>query len=211
MLICLSVACIVVKRSHSIELARVVVILSKHICDCIMNYALCIMITNASQSSLSFLVKQWFVEKSLSCSVIQLVHGRVPLIPSISMVTKTNTHTNTNLKHEVECPGHDDGVVEGDHGGNAEEAVPHPSEARDKAGEDLREAEKIVTQRNANLCCRCACVLAKDILHEEEGNAKEKKAEKIPDEQKLEMKKADRLAEWALVEINVRHTLEIKR
>ena len=55
-----------------------------------------------------------------------------------------------------------------------------------------------------NLCCRCASVLAKDILHEEEGNAEEKKAEKIPDEQKLEMKKADRLAEWALVEINVR-------
>ena len=52
--------------------------------------------------------------------------------------TNTNKNTNTNLKHEVECPGHDDGVVEGDHGGDAEEAVPHPSKAGDKAGEDLR-------------------------------------------------------------------------
>ena len=109
------------------------------------------MITNDSQSSLSFLVKQWLVEKSLSCSVIQLVHGRVPLIPSISIVTNTNTNanintnTNTNLKHEVECPGHDDGVVEGDHGGDAEEAVPHPSKAGDKAGEDLGKTHKIVT------------------------------------------------------------------
>ena len=37
--------------------------------------------TLASQSSLSFLVKQWLVEKSLSCSVRQLVQGNVLLIP----------------------------------------------------------------------------------------------------------------------------------
>ena len=37
--------------------------------------------TVVSQSSLSFLVKQWLVEKSLSCSVRQLVQGSVPLIP----------------------------------------------------------------------------------------------------------------------------------
>ena len=115
------------------------------------------MITNVSQSSLSFLVKQWLVEKSLSCSVIQLAHGRVPLIPSISMVT--NTNTNRNLKHEVECPGHDDGVVEGDHGGDAEEAVPHSSEAGDKAREDLRETHNIFAPTKYKpLLQMCLCI-----------------------------------------------------
>ena len=35
-----------------------------------------------------------------------------------------NDDENTNLEHEVEGPGHDDGVVEGNHGGDGEEAVP---------------------------------------------------------------------------------------
>ena len=34
------------------------------------------------------------------------------------------TNTDTNLKHEVERPGHDDGIVEGNHGGDGKEAIP---------------------------------------------------------------------------------------
>ena len=49
----------------------------------------CIMITDASQSSLSFLVKQWLVENSLSCSVIQLSQGSVALIPWIISMTRS--------------------------------------------------------------------------------------------------------------------------
>ena len=41
-----------------------------------------------------------------------------------SRIRIAKTNTNTDLKHEVERPGHDDGVVEGDHGGDGEQAVP---------------------------------------------------------------------------------------
>ena len=76
----------------------------------------------------------------------------------------TNTNTNTNLKHEVERPGHDDGVVEGDHGGDAEEAVPHPSKAGDKAGEDLGgRLTKLSPQRNTKLTQRNVQTFVADV------------------------------------------------
>ena len=48
-----------------------------------------------------------------------------------------------NLKHEVECPGHDDRIVEGDHGGDAEEAIAKATKARDKTREDLLRTKNI--------------------------------------------------------------------
>ena len=48
-----------------------------------------------------------------------------------------------DLKHEVECPGHDDRIVEGDHGGDAEEAIAKATKARDKTREDLLRTKNI--------------------------------------------------------------------
>ena len=92
-----------------------------------------------------------------------------------------------DLKHEVECPGHDDRIVEGDHGGDAEEAIAKAAKARDETREDLLRTKNICrwkqqNQTSLNLCCRCAGVLTKDILHEEEGDAEKQEAKKIPEE-----------------------------
>ena len=92
-----------------------------------------------------------------------------------------------DLKHEVECPGHDNRIVEGDHGGDAEEAIAKATKARDETREDLLRTKNIYfwkqqNQTSLNLRCGCAGVLTKDILHEEEWDAEKQEAKKIPEE-----------------------------
>ena len=55
----------------------------------------------------------------------------------------TMEKVKVDLKHEVECPGHDDRVVEGDHGGDAEETIAKATKARDETREDLLRTKNI--------------------------------------------------------------------
>ena len=91
-----------------------------------------------------------------------------------------------HLEHEVEAPGHDDGVVEGDHDWNGHDAVTQARQAGHQAGEDLGVTLTIYARNFLLMLYLCAGdtgVLAEHHLHEKEWNTQQKEADEVRDEE----------------------------
>ena len=95
------------------------------------------------------------------------------------------------LEHVVEGPGHDEGVVEGHHGGYGQDAVPQPLHDGGEPGEDLGAGGARVLARpiRGEYCghvtsCRAVIGhLAQQHLHEVEREAAEHQAHQVGEEE----------------------------